>query len=148
MLGAVPISQQYPAAHALFLLATVAVIGLALGLVRYRGVGLGVAGVLFAGIVIGHFGQRIDHATLGFVKEFGLVLFVFTIGMQLGPRFLAALREQGLWPHAFAMSVVLGGTAVAVAGAAILRIDYAAAVGLLSGARRASNSQPPARTSG
>src|SRR4029434_2767976 len=88
--------QQQPVAHAIFLLSAVAVAGLALGSIKYRGAALGTAGVIFAGIVIGHFGERVDHATLDFVKEFGLVLFVFTIGMQLGPGFLAALRQQAL----------------------------------------------------
>jgi putative transport protein len=132
--GPFAFAQGQPVAHAIFLLAIVAVAGLALGSIKYRGVALGVAGVIFAGILIGHFGQRIDHATLDFVKEFGLVLFVFTIGMQLGPGFVAALHKQGLRVHLLAMTIVLGGTTVAVAGAAILRIDYAAAVGLLSGA--------------
>src|SRR5688572_10847597 len=118
MLAPVSITQQYPAAHAIFLLAAVAVAGRALGAITYRGVALGAAGVLFAGILIGHFGQRVDHATLDFVKESGLVLFVFTMGMQLGPGFLAALRKQGLRLHLLALSIVLGGTAVAVAGAA------------------------------
>src|SRR4029453_13057139 len=134
MVGALPIMQQQPVAHAIFLLAAVAVAGLALGSIKYRGVALGTAGVIFAGIVIGHFGQRIDHATLDFVKESGLVLFVFTMGMQLGPGFLDALRKQGLGLHLSALAIVLGGTAVALAGAVVLRIDYAAAVGVLAGA--------------
>src|SRR6478672_7782533 len=96
MVGALPITQQQPVAHAIFLLATVAVAGLVLGSIKYRGVALGTAGVVFAGIVIGHFGQQVDHATLDFVQEFGLVLFVFAIVMQLGPGFFATLREQGL----------------------------------------------------
>ena len=134
MLAVLPIIQQQPVAHAIFLLAIVAVAGLALGSIKYRGVALGSAGVIFAGIVIGHFGQRVDHATLDFVKEFGLVLFVFTIGLQLGPGFLAAFRHQGLRLNLLAAAIVACGAAVTVAGAAILRIDYAAAVGLLAGA--------------
>ena len=134
MVGALTITRQQPVAHAIFLLAAVAVAGLALGSIRYRGVALGTAGVIFAGIVIGHFGQQVDHATLDFVKEFGLVLFVFTIGMQLGPGFVAALREQGLRLNLLAAAIVACGAAAAVAGAALLRIDYAAAVGLLAGA--------------
>lgn len=78
-----------PVAHALLILCLVAVTGLALGGVRWRGVKLGTAGVLFAGIVFGHFGQEIEHRILEFVREFGLVLFVFTIGLQLGPGFFA-----------------------------------------------------------
>jgi putative transport protein len=134
MLGALPITQQQPVAHAIFLLAAVAVAGLTLGLIRYRGVALGSAGVIFAGILVGHFGQRVDHATLDFVMEFGLVLFVYTIGMQLGPGFVAALRDQGLRLNLLAAAIVACGAAVAVAVAVLLRIDYAAAIGLLAGA--------------
>jgi putative transport protein len=134
MLGLVPINQSQPVAHAIFLLAAVCVAGLALGSLKYRGIALGTAGVVFAGILIGHFGERIDHATLDFVKEFGLVLFVFTIGLQLGPGFLAALREQGLRLNLLAASIVIGGALVAVIGAMILGIDFAAALGLFSGA--------------
>ena len=85
-----------PVAHAIGALALVSVVGMALGSCKVRGVGLGTAGVLFAGIVAGHFGKPVDHATLDFVKEFGLILFVFTIGLQLGPGFFATLRQQGL----------------------------------------------------
>jgi putative transport protein len=127
-------AQTQPVAHAILVLAAVAVTGLTLGSIRYRGIALGTAGVIFAGILIGHFGGRVDHATLDFVKEFGLVLFVFTIGMQLGPGFLAALREQGLRLNLLAAAVVACGAAVAVGGAMLLRIDRAAAVGLLAGA--------------
>ena len=83
-------------AHAIGALALVCVLGMALGSLKVRGIGLGTAGVLFAGIVIGHFGNPVDHHTLDFVKEFGLILFVFTIGLQLGPGFFAALRQQGV----------------------------------------------------
>src|SRR4029453_9306477 len=123
MLGALPIIQQQPVAHAIFLLATVTVAGLALGSIKYRGVALGTAGVIFAGIVIGHFGERVDHATLDFVKEFGLVLFVFTIGMQLGPGFIAALRQQGLKLNLLAGAIVIGGAMVAAIGAKVIGID-------------------------
>jgi len=128
------LSETQPIAHALLMLATVAVAGLTLGTLRYRGVGLGTAGVLFAGILFGHFGQRIDHAVLDFVKEFGLVLFVFTIGLQLGPGFFAALRQQGLRLNALAVAIVALGAAAAVFIAGLMGIDYAAALGLLSGA--------------
>ncbi|MHC1764525.1 MAG: hypothetical protein AB9869_09485 [Verrucomicrobiia bacterium] len=62
--------SSQPIAHALRVLATVAVVGLALGGLKYRGIGPGTAGVLFAGILFGHFGQRIDHVVLDFIKEF------------------------------------------------------------------------------
>jgi hypothetical protein len=85
-----------PVAHAAGVLALVCVGGLALGALKFRGVGLGVAGVLLAGIVTGHFGQPIDKRTLDFVRDFGLILFVFMIGLQLGPGFFSTLRHQGV----------------------------------------------------
>lgn len=133
MIGALPFYYSQPIAHAILVLATVAVVGLTLGSLKYRGIALGSAGVVFAGIIFGHFGEKIDHTTLDFVKEFGLVLFVFTIGLQLGPGFGAALRQQGLKLNVLAAAIVLLGALVAVAGAFVLRIDFAAAVGLLSG---------------
>ena len=84
------INAANPVAHAIGILALVCVVGMALGSLKVRGIGLGTAGVLFAGILAGHFGKPVDHATLDFVKEFGLILFVFTIGLQLGPGFFAA----------------------------------------------------------
>src|SRR5271170_6872771 len=76
--------KTQPIAHAVGVLAFVCVLGMALGSVKFRGIGLGTAGVLFAGILVGHFGEAVDHHKLDFVKEFGLILFVFTIGLQLG----------------------------------------------------------------
>jgi putative transport protein len=123
-----------PVAHAIGALAFVCLAGMALGSVKVRGIGLGTAGVLFAGILVGHFGKPVNHATLDFVKEFGLILFVFTIGLQLGPGFFAALRQEGLRLNVMAASVVLGGAALAVTLGWLFKIDFAAVLGLLSGA--------------
>jgi putative transport protein len=123
-----------PVAHAIGVLALVCVAGMAVGSFKVRGVGLGTAGVLFAGILAGYFGKPVDHATLEFVKEFGLILFVFTIGLQLGPGFLAALRQQGLALNALAATVVVLGALTAPALGWLLGIDPAAVLGLLSGA--------------
>jgi putative transport protein len=87
------IHTTHPVAHAIGILALVCVAGMAVGSIKVRGVGLGTAGVLFAGILVGYLGKPVDHATLEFVKEFGLILFVFTIGLQLGPGFIASLRQ-------------------------------------------------------
>jgi putative transport protein len=105
----------HPVAHAIGVLALVCVAGMALGSVKVRGVGLGTAGVLFAGILVGHLGEPIDHGTLDFVKELGLLLFVFTIGLQLGPGFFAALRSQGMRLNALAAGIVVSGSVLAVA---------------------------------
>jgi len=123
-----------PVAHAIGVLALVCVAGMAVGSLKVRGVGLGTAGVLFAGILTGYFGKPVDHATLEFVKEFGLILFVFTIGLQLGPGFLAALRQQGLALNALAATVVVLGALTAPALGWLLGIDPAGVLGLLSGA--------------
>jgi AspT/YidE/YbjL antiporter-like protein len=76
----------------------------------------------------------VDHATLAFVKEFGLILFVFTIGLQLGPGFFAAFRRDGLRLNALVVGVVLFGSALAVMLGSLLRMDSAAVLGVLSGA--------------
>ena len=70
--------------------------GLALSSIKVKGVGIGIAGVLFAGIIFGHFGFHVETEILEFVREFGLILFVYTIGLQLGPGFFASFRKQGL----------------------------------------------------
>lgn len=95
-------------------LALVAVVGLWIGNVKIRGVGFGIGGVLFGGIIVGHLldklGITISGQILLFVQEFGLILFVYTIGIQVGPGFFASLRVSGLRLNLFAvLIVVLGG---------------------------------------
>jgi putative transport protein len=123
-----------PIAHAIGMLAFVCVLGMALGSLKIRGIGLGTAGVLFAGILVGHFGAPVDHHTLDFAKELGLILFVFTIGLQLGPGFFAALRQQGVRMNILAAAVViLGGLSAYLAGW-MAGFDPAAVLGIFSGA--------------
>src|SRR6478609_8253618 len=126
--------EAQPIAHAIGVLTLVCVLGMALGSLKFRGIGLGTAGVLFAGIVVGHFGEPVDHHTLDFVKEFGLILFVFTIGLQLGPGFFAALRQQGVKLNVLAAVVVLGGALGAPLAGWIAGFDPAAVLGIFSGA--------------
>jgi putative transport protein len=126
--------KTQPIAHAVGVLAFVCVVGMALGSVKVKGVGLGTAGVLFAGILVGHFGKAVDHHTLDFVKEFGLILFVFTIGLQLGPGFLAALQQQGVKLNMLAAAIVLLGAAGAPLAGWLAGFDAAAVLGIFSGA--------------
>ncbi len=125
--------KTQPIAHAIGLFAFVCVLGMALGSVKIRGIGLGTAGVLFAGILVGHFGQPIDHRTIDFVKEFGLILFVFTIGLQLGPGFFATLREQGVKMNLFAAAIVILGALTAPIIGWLAHFDTAAVLGVLCG---------------
>ena len=121
-------------AHALIALSLVIVLGLALGQIRLKGLNLGVAGVLFAGLALGHFGLRVSHEVLEFVREFGLILFVFTIGLQVGPGFFASLRRQGLVLNGLAALTVLLGALVTVAIYFWAGVPAPAATGLFSGA--------------
>ena len=121
-------------AQCLVAFALVACVGLALGRVRLRGVGVGVAGVLFAGLLCGRLGIEVDPHVLEFVREFGLILFVFSIGLQLGPGFFASLRRTGLKLNLLAAANVLLGVALAVGVWKLAALPLPVAAGLLSGA--------------
>src|SRR5689334_19116293 len=134
ILAAIPFTPPQSIAHALLVMAIVPAVGLALGAMRYRGIALGPAAVVFAGIVFGYFGQRIDPAILGFARDFGLIMFIFSLGLQLGPGFPSVMREQGLRLNGLAMATVCIGVLLAIILTKILRIDPAATLGLLAGA--------------
>jgi len=128
-------SELNPVAWAVLVLTLTGALGLLIASVKVRGVGLGIAGVLFAGIILGHFGFHIEKEILEFVREFGLILFVFTIGLQLGPGFFASLRKQGLKLNVLALSVVLLGIVTTLVFVnKFLGIDLIASLGLFSGA--------------
>lgn len=126
--------RTQPIPHAIAAMALVCVAGMALGSIRVHGVKLGTAGVLFAGILVGHFVDAVDSQIIAFVKEFGLVLFVFTIGLQLGPGFFAALRKQGMKLNLLAAAIVAGGALAAASTAWLAHFDPAAVLGIFSGA--------------
>lgn len=101
------------------ILALVAVVGLFIGNVKFRGIGLGIGGVLFGGIIVGHFvsqaGMTLSSDMLHVIQEFGLILFVYTIGIQVGPGFFASLRVSGLRLNLFAvLIVIIGGLVTAI----------------------------------
>jgi putative transport protein len=120
------------------LLALVAVLGLWVGKFEWRGVGLGIGGVLFGGIFVGHFvhqnGIELDLHTLQFVQEFGLILFVYSIGIQVGPGFFASLRKSGLRLNGFAALLVLLGCLVAAGLHKLFAVPLPVILGILSGA--------------
>lgn len=111
----------------------VAASGLAIGRINIFGVRLGVAGVLFSGIFFGNFVQ-VDAHILEFVRDFGLILFVYTIGVQVGPSFFSSLKKDGLILNLFAVAIVLSGVVIAVLFYHFGNIPAPAAVGLLTGA--------------
>ncbi len=128
------LAESNAVAHAILVLSLVAVAGLALGNLKVKGIGLGGAGVMFAGILFAHFGVHVDEAILHFVRELGLILFVYTIGMQVGPGFFASLRKHGLAVNALAATVIVTGSLVAVLLARLTGIDMALMLGVLTGA--------------
>jgi putative transport protein len=125
---------QESVARTVLLLGVAGAAGIALGKVRLFGVSLGVAGVLFIGLFLGYLKLSIDPHVLEFVREFGLIIFVYTLGLQIGPGFFGSLRARGLILNAFAASIVLLGALITVAWIASGRMELAAGVGLLSGA--------------
>ncbi len=129
-----PSTPALTVAHALLVFALVIASGLALGSFRVRGLSLGIAGVLFAGIAFGHFGITVAPEILEFARDFGLVLFVYTIGMQVGPGFVSSLRRRGLRLNLLAASVVLLGVVTTVAIIYLAGVELPASVGLFSGA--------------
>ncbi|MHC0053970.1 putative transporter [Actibacterium sp. D379-3] len=119
-------------------LAVAGALGLLLGKVEVKGVGLGIGGVLFSGIAVGHvssaMGLEYDAHVLEFVREFGLILFVYTIGVQVGPGFFASLQKTGLRLNIAAASIVLLGVAVTVGIFFLFDVPVPVLVGLMSGA--------------
>ncbi|WP_439239013.1 putative transporter [Lonepinella sp. BR2919] len=120
------------------LLSLVAVIGLWLGHWKIKGVGLGIGGVLFGGIIVAHFthqnGLMLDPHTLHFVQEFGLILFVYTIGIQVGPGFFASLRESGMKLNGLAALIVLLGSLMVIAIQYFTDMPLDVILGIYSGA--------------
>ena len=120
------------------LLALVAVTGLWIGHWKIKGVGFGVGGVLFGGIIVAHFtnqyGLKLDTHTLHFVQEFGLILFVYTIGIQVGPGFFSSLRRSGLKLNGFAFLIVLLGGITVVFIHKLANVPLDIILGIYSGA--------------
>lgn len=120
--------------HAILVLAFVIAVGLALARFTIKGVSIGSAWILFAGIFIGALGLTLDAHTLHFVREFGLVLFVFSIGLQVGPSFLSSLRHGGLTLNLLAAGVIVLGIACTVGVFFLSGLPAGTVVGVMSGA--------------
>ncbi|EEY5807699.1 putative transporter [Escherichia coli] len=120
------------------ILALVAVVGLFIGNVKFRGIGLGIGGVLFGGIIVGHFvsqaGMTLSSDMLHVIQEFGLILFVYTIGIQVGPGFFASLRVSGLRLNLFAVLIVIIGGLVTAILHKLFDISLPVVLGIFSGA--------------
>lgn len=126
--------REPSAAHDVLLLALVAFFGLTLGSLKVKGLGLGIAGVLFAGLVFGHYGLTASHETIDFVRDLGLILFVYAVGVQVGPGFLSSLKQQGLTLNVMAGAIVILGALTTLFVSKAGGVPMAVAAGLFSGA--------------
>lgn len=121
-------------AHTVLVLAIVIAAGIVLGKIKLRGVSLGVTWILFVGIAAGHIGMTVDHNTLHFIKEFGLILFVFSIGLQVGPSFFSSFKDGGMRLVGCAVAVVMLGAATTYAIHLITGTPLPTMIGVMSGA--------------
>ena len=121
-------------AGAIFILAVVIASGLYLGRFKFKGISLGSTWILFVGIILSHFGLRINPTMLSFIKDFGLILFVFAIGLQVGPGFFRSFRKDGLSMNLLAIGLVLLAVLTAFGIHAITGEDLSIMTGIMSGA--------------
>lgn len=128
------IFTEHTSLQAVILLALICASGLILGKFRFRGVTLGVTFVFFVGILLGHFGLSIDENALGFAQDFGLALFVYALGVQVGPGFFSSLRKGGMSLSMLALLVVALGTVFTVLMPSLFGIPLPDAVGVMCGA--------------
>ena len=105
---------EHSALQAVVVVSLISTIGIGLGKIRFFGISLGTAFIFFVGILAGHFGLSLDPAMLTYAESFGLVIFVYALGLQVGPGFFSSMRVDGLRLMSPAIAVVLLGTALAV----------------------------------
>ena len=125
---------EHSALQAVVVISLISTIGIGLGKIRLFGVSLGTAFIFFVGIVAGHFGLTLDPAMLTYAESFGLIIFVYALGLQVGPGFFSSLRAGGLRLVSPAVGVVLVGTLLAAALSIACRVPMPEMSGILCGA--------------
>ena len=132
--------EEYPdlwgggVAHSVLILSLVIAFGIMLAKIKVAGVSLGITWILFVGIVFGHFDMTLNEHLLHFMKEFGLILFVYSIGLQVGPGFFSAFKKGGLTLNLLAMLVVFLGVVITIILHFVTGTPITTMVGILSGA--------------
>ena len=121
-------------AHTVLVLSLVIATGVLLGKIKIAGISIGVTWILFVGILAGHFGMSIDSDILHFIKEFGLILFVFSIGLQVGPGFFSSFKDGGMKMVGCAIAVVVLGALTTYIIHLITGTPMTTMVGIMSGA--------------
>lgn len=120
--------------HSILLLSFVIALGIQLGKIKIFGVSLGITFVLFVGIIMGHFGITINPHVIHFFQEFGLILFVYSVGMQVGPGFFSSFRQGGITLNMLACGVIFLGVLTTIVIHYMTNIPMPTMVGILSGA--------------
>lgn len=123
-------------AHTILIYSFVIFTGVLLGKIKFWGISLGTTFILFMGILVGHMGYTINHEVLDFLKDFGLILFIYSIGLQVGPGFFSSFKKGGMVLNLLAAGIVLLGVTVAVSFYFVLngRVEMPMIVGIMSGA--------------
>ena len=121
-------------AHSVLILALVIALGIMLGKIKVAGISLSVTWILFVGIIFSHFGMRLNEHLIHFMKEFGLILFVYSIGLQVGPGFFSSFKKGGVRLNLLATMVVCAGVLVTCGLYVITGLPVTTMVGILSGA--------------
>jgi putative transport protein len=121
-------------AHTVLLLAFIIAAGVSLGKIKIFGVSLGITFVLFVGILVSHFGFKFNDEILQFIKQFGLILFVYSIGLQVGPGFFASFKKGGITLNMLALGLILLGVLTTLAIHFVSGTPVQTMVGIMSGA--------------
>ena len=121
-------------AHTIFLLGIVISLGVWLGKIKIGGISLGITWVLFVGIIVSHYGMNAEPEIVHFTKEFGLILFVYSIGLQVGPGFFSSFKKDGMRLNLLAGTIVMLGVVMAVIFYYTTDLPISTIVGILSGA--------------
>ena len=125
---------EHSALQAVVVLSLISAIGLGLGKIHVCGISLGVTFVFFAGILAGHFGLSIDPQMLNYAESFGLIIFVYALGLQVGPGFFSSFRKGGVTLNMLAIAVVILGTLLTVVCSYTTEVSLPNMVGILCGA--------------
>ena len=125
---------DHSALQAVIVLSIICAVGLSLGKIKVLGVSLGATLVFFVGILAGHLGLSLDADMLNYAENFGLILFVYALGLQVGPGFFSSFRKGGLTLNMLAMAVIMLGIVITVIAAFLTGIPITDMVGVMCGA--------------
>lgn len=124
----------HSAVQGIVILSLICTLGLALGKIHVKGISLGIAFVFFVGIIAGHLGLSIDQNMLEFAESFGLTMFVYVLGLYVGPNFFGSMRHEGISLNLWSLAVILVGTLFSLGLCWILPISLPDMMGILCGA--------------